>query len=127
MSTNPNNAGKFEITFYFIVILGLFLAMFELMGWARDRSQPAPIDGIRVEERLKSSGQVQESAKDQLENYAYIDETRGQVRVPIKRAIELVVQEWQDPAAGHAKLVTDWDRFNPPPPPPPPEKPSEFE
>jgi hypothetical protein len=127
MSSRPNNAGVVSIGFYFVVIVALFMAMFELMCWSRETSQPAPIDGIRAGERAKALAGIRKSAADQLENYKLLDETKGQVRVPIRRAMELVVQEWADPAKGRTHLIAEYDRFNPPPPPPAPEKPSEFE
>lgn len=37
--------------------------------------------------------------------YAWVNEEKGIVRIPIKRAMELVSQEWQNPDAGRQKLV----------------------
>ena len=127
MSARPNNASLVSVAFYFVVIVALFMAMFELMGWSRETLQPAPIDGIRAGERAKALADLRKSSEDKLENYKLLDETKGQVRVPIRRAMELVVQEWAEPATGRAHLIAEYDRLNPPPPPPAPEKPSEFE
>lgn len=92
-----------------------------------DEEQPQPIDGVRAQERSEASEELIGAAQDKLENYTFLDEAKGQVRLPIRRAMEIVVEEWKDPAAGRAKLITRWEHFNPPPPPPPPEAPSEFE
>ena len=127
MSADANKAGKFEISVYFVIFVLLFLAMFEMMAWTGDRVQADPIDGVRAQERSEALEQLTSSAQEQLENYAYLDEANGRVRMPIRRAMEIVVEEWQDPAAGRSNLVALWKRFNPPPPAPPPEEPSEFE
>ena len=127
MSNATSNAGKIETSFYFVIFVLLFLAMFKMMSWMGDEEQPQPIDGVRAQERSEASEELIGAAQDKLENYTFLDEAKGQVRLPIRRAMEIVVEEWQDPAAGRAKLITRWEHFNPPPPPPPPEAPSEFE
>ena len=127
MSSATSNAGKFEVSVYFVIFILLFLAMFKMMAWARDRVQPQPIDGVRAQERSEALEQIGSSAQEQLEGYGYLDEAKGRVRLPIRRAMEIVVEEWKNPAAGRSNLVARWAHFNPPPPPPPPEEPSEFE
>ena len=112
---------------YCVGILGSFLVMAGIVWLMRQYTQPPPVDNKRVEERLKAANEVIATAKD-LETYAYIDSTKGQVRVPILendgqklklgRAAQLTIQEWKNPAAGRSNLIERWSRFNPPPPPP---------
>jgi hypothetical protein len=65
MSARPNNASLVSVAFYFVVIVALFMAMFELMGWSRETLQPAPIDGIRAGERAKALADLRKSSEDQ--------------------------------------------------------------
>jgi hypothetical protein len=51
-----------------------------------------------------------------LEKYDWQDQAKGFVRIPIERAKELVLEEWQDPAAARSNLMARAAKALPPPP-----------
>jgi hypothetical protein len=68
-------------------------------------TQPAPIDTSRQEERRKNLAELQTQVAQQLDNYGWIDKTNGRVQLPIRRAMDLMVEEWKDPLAGRSNLL----------------------
>lgn len=126
---------KARIGAYCVGILGTFLIMAGSVWFMRQNTQPAPIDKKRVEERRKAASEVSQTARE-LESYAILDPGKGQVRLPVVEndgqklklgaAAKLIIQEWQNPAAGRSNLLARWSRFNPPPVKPPEQK-SPFE
>ena len=118
---------KTQIAAYFFGIVGSLLIVAALVWAMQHYTRPAPVDAARIQERLKFSQEIRQTGQDQLDNFAYLDPAKGQVRLSIQRAMELMVQDWKNPAAGRSNLLVRLDRFNPPPPPKAPEKPSEFE
>jgi hypothetical protein len=115
---------KTRVVVYFIGIVGTFLIMAAMVRAVREYTRPAPLDVGRAEERVKARREVLQAGTDQLGSYGRIDAAKGSHRLPVERAMEIVIQEWKDPAAGRSNLIARWDKVNPPPPPP---KPSEFE
>ena len=61
-----------------------------------------------------------------LEKYDWQDQPKGFVRVPIERAKELVLEEWQNPAVGRSNLMARAAKEFAPAPKPP-EKKNEYE
>jgi hypothetical protein len=61
-----------------------------------------------------------------LGTYEVLDKTKGFVRLPIDRAMELTVEEYKNPAAARTNLVARADKAGAPAPKPP-EAPSKFE
>ena len=118
---------KASIVVYFVGIVGAFLIMAGLLWLMRSYIRPTPADGARAEERRKALGEINAASKDQLDNYGYVDPVKGQVRLPIQRAMEMVVQDWKNPAGARSNLLARVTQFNPPPAPKAPEKPSPFE
>lgn len=108
-------------------MLGSFLIIAGLIWLLRQYTLPPPPDAKRVDERRKALADVKIAAKE-LETYGYIDSGKGLVRLPVvendgmrqklSRAAELIIQEWENPAAGRSNLLARWSRFNPPPPKP---------
>ena len=124
---NSQSPPKILVAIYFVGILGAFLIVAWLVWMTRSYVTPPAIDAARAEERRKALSEVTATAKDQVENYGYVDPTKGQVRLPIQRAMEMAVQEWQNPAAARSNLLARVAKFNPPPPPQAPPKPNPFE
>ena len=70
---------------------------------------------------------MRDAADRRLTSYGWVDRNARVVHIPIERAMELVLQEWRNPAAARSNLDARADKFFPPPPPPAAPKPSEFE
>src|SRR2546428_9506268 len=118
---NPRHASSSYFGVYLIGILGSFLIVAGLVWVLRQYTRPAPLNQARVQERLKNLRELNAQSTEILNNYAWQDASKGIVRLPIDRAIELVLEEWKNPALGRSNLLARLDKANPPPPPKAPE------
>jgi len=94
----------------FSLVIGAILLLYHY-------TMPAPIDTSRYEERRKNLAELQAQAAHELDHYAYLDEAKGRIRLPIQRAMELCVEEWRNPAAGRSNLLRRVRSAFPPVPP----------
>ena len=108
---------------YAVAILGTFLIMAFLVWEMQKLTRPAAVNQKRVAERLQFKQEVQTAGAKTLTEYAWRDQGKGLVVIPIERAKELLLKEWQDPAAGRKTLVGLAEKAAAPAP----EKPSAFE
>lgn len=116
--------------FHLIAICGAFLTVAAIIWATRSYTQPAPVDKTRAEERRKANIELKQAAREKLLGYQVLDPSKGLIRMPIERAMEIAVEELRTPSAVRSNLAARVSHFHPPPPPPPPkapEKPSEFE
>jgi len=111
---------------YALAIVGTFLIVAALVSVMRRHSQPPPIDAKRIAERAKALAELRQAEAVALSTAEWIDQAKGIVRLPITNAMEMVLKEWQNPAAAKSKLVARVEKATFVPPPPP-QKPSEFE
>jgi hypothetical protein len=111
---------------YGIAVLGVFLIMGAIVKLTRHYTAPEPANAARSEERKKNLVELNATTTQVLKHYDWQDKPKGVVRLPIERAKELVLQEWQNPAKARAQLGERTDKLNAPPPKVP-EKKSEFE
>lgn len=109
-----------------VAVLGTFLIVGWLVWLMQKYTTPAPIGQERAEERRKAFVEMRAAETQGLNNYGWQDQGKGIVRLPVQRAKELTLQEWQDPAAGRKELIARLDKATAAPPKAP-EKPSEFE
>ena len=111
---------------YALAIVGTFLIVAALVSVMRRHSQPPPIDAKRIAERAKALAELRQAEAVALSTADWIDQAKGIVRLPITNAMEMVLKEWQNPAAAKSNLVARVGKATFVPPPPP-QKPSEFE
>src|SRR4051812_8071926 len=113
----------------FVAIAGTFLIVAGLVYFMRRYTQPAPLGQTRILERKKFLADIQAANADALNNYAWQDQPKGLVRLKISHAMNLTVQEYQNPQAARSNLTARADKAFAPPPPAPkvPEKPNPFE
>jgi hypothetical protein len=108
-------------------ILGAFLIVAVLI-WAMEHyTRPAPLNAGRAAERAQALRELRAAEAESLHTTAWLDQSKGIVRLRIEDAMKIVEREWQNPAAGRSNLLARLEKANPPPPPPPPAKPSPFE
>lgn len=82
------------------------LFILAILIWIMDHyTQPPPIEGARWAERRQNLADLNAQARAQLDNYAWRDQAREVVRLPVDRALELTAGEWQDSRAGRAQLL----------------------
>jgi hypothetical protein len=90
---------------YAVAILGTFLLVGWLVWLMRSYTEaPSPF-ATRSAERMQILAEFKAANAPLLEKYDWQDQARGFVRVPVERAKELILQEWQDPAAGRSNLM----------------------
>lgn len=114
----PTNSHKTTVVIYFIGIVGSFLIMIGLIWIMYYYTRPPGVDQARAAERRKNLADLTAQTKEQLENYAFMNPVNGTIRVPIARAMELTVQEWQGSTNFHSNLVAHWQKSTNMPPPP---------
>ena len=125
MNNNENCscAEKARCAAYVAGILGSFLIMAGMVWLMQHYTRPAPLDQKRAEERRKTLADVKAANTESLNNYAWIDQPKGIVRLPISRAMELTLQQWKNPAAARSNLIAQVEKATALPP----AKPSIFE
>ena len=107
-------------------ILGSFLIAAALV-WAMHRyTQPPPLGTDRAAERAKALAEMRAAETEALQTTAWVDAGKGIVRLRIEDAMQLVLREWQNPAAARSNLIVRVEKATAPPPKVP-EKPSAFE
>jgi len=110
-----------------IGVLGAFLIV-GLLAWAIHLyTQPAPLGEDRAAFRAKSLAELRAAEAEALSTPAWIDQSKGLVRLPVQDAMNLVERDWgQNPAAARSNLLARVEKATALPPKAP-EKPSPFE
>ena len=122
----PSPIRKAGTCVYIVAVTGTFLLVAGLVWLMRYYTQTATPREVRSAERMAILKSFQQDNAPLVQNYDWQDQTRGIVRIPIERAEELVLQEWQNPAAAHSNLVARAAKAFAPLPKPP-EKKNEYE
>ncbi len=104
MNTEPN-CRKCGTALTVLAVAGSFLVMAWLVWLMRHYTQPPSLAQARAEERLKIKQAFDEANAPVINGYDWVDKGKGIVRIPVERAKELVLQEWQNPVAGHSNLA----------------------
>ena len=115
-----------RLTAYAIGVLGTFLLVALLVLAMRHYTRPAPVGANRVEERYKFLQDLRAADAKALTEYDWTDKEKGIVRLPVQRAMELTLREWQNPAAARSNLIARVEKATAAPPKAP-EKPSIYE
>ena len=124
MSSQPARERTGSI--YLVGILGAFLIVAALVWYAQRYTRPQPLGEDRVAARKKALAELRAAEANELENYGWVDQAKGVVRLPIAAAMQLTLREWQDPAVARSNLVARVAKATAAPPAAP-AKPSEFE
>ena len=95
------------VTVMFFLMAGMVWLMYHY-------TQPGPVEETRWAERAKNLAELTAKNKEALESFSWVSQDRGVVRLPIARAMELTVKEWQDAAAGRASLIARMEKALPP-------------
>jgi hypothetical protein len=98
-----------------------------LVGWlswmVALRTKAPGLDQARIELRRKNLAELRAENQAALTTYGWVDPSKGLVRLPVARAMELTLELWKDPAAGRSNLLGRLEKSTAKPP----EKPSEYE
>jgi hypothetical protein len=118
---NDNCCATTRCSIYVIGVLGSLLVIAIMVGVMHRYAPTAPLTAVRVAERVKNLKDVRDASAPVLVTYDWQDKTKDIVRVPISRAKDLVLQEWQNPAAARSNLMARATKaFAVAPPPPNP-------
>jgi hypothetical protein len=81
------------------VLFGLFAAVVWYLYLPR-RTGAFPDDGIRTaDQRVKTLAELRAKEAQQLQSYAWVDEKAGVVQLPLDRAVELTLEQYQQPTS----------------------------
>ncbi len=120
---NPESARqKTRIAANVLAILGTFLVMAFLVGLMRHYTATPSLAADRAAERMKILADFKAVNAPLLEKYDWQDKDKGILRVPVARAKELVLEEWQNPAAARSNLMERAAKAFAPAPKPPEQK-----
>jgi hypothetical protein len=117
---------KTRVGVYVAGFLGTFLIVALLVHLMQFYTQAPSISATRAAERMQIMTDFKAVNAPLIEKYDWQDQAKGFVRVPIERAKELVLQEWQDPVAARSNMMAR-AAIEFAPPPKVPEKKSVYE
>ncbi len=123
---NRSGFERTRLSAWSVAILGSFCIMAGLVWVMYYYTRPEDLVAKRAAERRQFLREVKDAEATLISTYAWQDQAKGIVRVPVQRALELVVQEWQNPAAARSNLIARVEKATEPPPKPP-EKPNPYE
>ena len=104
-----------------VAALGTFLVVALLVSLMQSNTESATALEVRAAERAKILQDFKAANAPLLDTYAWQDQAKGFIRMPIEQAKKLVLEEWKDPAAGRSNLMARAEKeFYVPPPPPNP-------
>ena len=126
MSTS--SPSRFSWGAYFLGAIGVLSIMAIVIKVAVQQTQPSSVlaGQKRAEERRKNIAELKQSNAEVLNTYAWLDQPKGIVRVPVDQAVTILLQEWQSPAQGRKKLLARIEKATAVAPKAP-EKPSVYE
>ena len=111
MSDQPNRSTGL----YVVAIVGTFLIVAALVWVMQRYTQPAPVNQARVAERKKFLAEIRAAEADALNNYGWVDQAKGLVRLPVGRAMEITLDEWKNPALAHSNMAARAEKAYAPP------------
>jgi hypothetical protein len=119
MNSPFRGADRAQAIAWGIGIAGTFFLMAVLVGALYRYALPEPIAAARAKERRQFLLEQKAAEAKALTEYAWQDRAKEIVRLPIPRAIELTLQEWQNPVAARTNLIARVEKATAVPPPPP--------
>ena len=125
MQTDRPSTSKFSLGIYFLAAAGALLIVAILVA-SMNANRPPVVNAARASERLKARKELDAAATALLNDYSWVDQGKGIVRLPIAHAMELLQEQWKNPAAGRSNLLARLEKATAQPPKAP-EKPSQFE
>jgi hypothetical protein len=96
---------KTRLGAYVVALLGTFLIVALLVHLMQSYTQAPSISATRAAERMQIMTEFKAANAPLLDKYDWQDQAKGFVRVPIERAKELVLEEWQNPVAARSNLM----------------------
>ncbi|MDB6108406.1 MAG: hypothetical protein JWR69_156 [Pedosphaera sp.] len=115
------------ISAYAAAVIGAFLIVAGLVWVMHHFTQPAPLGEDRAALRRKALVELRSANEDALNNYAWQDQAKGIVRLPVAQAMKVTEAEWQkNHTAIRSTLIARVEKATAAPPKAP-EKPNQFD
>ena len=109
MHTDSHNAPKKSGAWFFILgigILALFLLVTNLFRGG-NAAMTDPEDPARDAERVKNLAELQAENEKKLNSYAWVDQAKGSVQIPVNQAMTLVLAKLNTAKPAPAYPVVD--------------------
>ena len=104
-TTRPMEVGK--LTVYSVAILAVLLIGYILIHAMRAYVPSTAVNAQRAAERAAALAEVRGTAQKELHgDPVYLNRNNGVVRLPIDRAMQLVVEGGKDPAAFRSNILS---------------------
>lgn len=113
---NDNRSIDFRTVVFVIFITAAFLAMPWWIYRERHKTAAQAPGYERAQERAAALETVKTNGVATLTTYDWVNKNEGIVRIPIKEAKQLMVQEGQDPAAARKEMLARAAKAFAPPP-----------
>ena len=99
MSEAPSTSGPFSFGSTLLAIIGVFALFGLILVVAYLPTKPAPLaDGARTPEQRKTAlAELHAKEINATTTYGWVDQAKGQVRLPMTTAIELTIKELNAP------------------------------
>ena len=107
---------------YAVALIGALLIMAGLVWLMRYYTATPSLFAERSAERMQVRAEFDAANTPIVNTYDWQDQTRGIIRIPVDRAVDLTVQEWQNPKAARADLMARAAKAFAPLPKPPEKK-----
>ena len=114
------------IGMYLVALVGALVIMVFLVRAMQQYTRPEPVDQKRAGERRQKLQEMRAADASALSSYGWQDQSKGIIRLPIARAMELTVIEAKDPLVARAHVLERLAKANAEEPKVP-EKPSVYE
>ncbi|MCS1409517.1 MAG: hypothetical protein M2R45_02699 [Verrucomicrobia subdivision 3 bacterium] len=111
---------------YFLFVVGLFFVMAVVLWLTRDEARPPEVGAARASLRAKNLAEVRSAGESALTSYAIVNADEHIYQIPVARAMEIMIREWEQPEEALQMLAERVDLATAVPPTAP-EVPSEFE
>lgn len=96
MSNSESHVPKdHPVLFSAIGYIGTFLLFAVIVAIAYLNNRPEPVDQATVEKRFATLADVTARQKAAISEYSVVDPTKGIVRIPVERAMEITLRELQ--------------------------------
>ena len=110
---NIENNLRRQVVVNALAFTGVFLTLAALIALMYHYAQPAPLDQAHWTERQKNLAELKAQNAEALDSYGWVDQSRGAVRLPVDRALELTILEWQNPDQGRSNMLARLERLAP--------------
>lgn len=102
---NAKNSNHSNLLPTFLGLAVAFVAMGVLIRFLNADLQPPPLGTERALERKAALEELRRNSRQQLQSYALLNPQNQTIQIPIERAMQVILEEWQDPATGRARFL----------------------